>query len=93
MKAFLKYLKIIAILSLLTLMTLVIIQNTEVVELRFFVYQVSMSRILLLILTLFFGFIIGFLTARLTGRAHARTTPSGGSDATPPFENQAPFSP
>jgi len=51
------------------LFTVFVMQNTQVVEVNFFFKQVSMSRSLLLISTLLTGFILGWIVAKLMGRA------------------------
>ncbi len=58
-----------------TLVTLVlllgfilVVQNTEVVTVRFLFWQLSMSRIILLSGSMLLGFVAGFLVAKLTGR-------------------------
>lgn len=61
-------LKVILIIVLLGLFTVLVIQNTEVIDVRFFAYDVAMSRIVLLLLTLLLGFVIGFITAKRAGR-------------------------
>jgi len=45
---------------ILTLMIL-LLQNTQVVTVRLFFWQVSMSQIILISLTLLIGFVIGFI--------------------------------
>jgi uncharacterized integral membrane protein len=45
-----------------------IIQNTEVVVFRFLFWQLSMSRIIWLILFLLAGILIGYLLASLSGK-------------------------
>ncbi len=42
---------------------IVLIQNTEVVEFRFFFWQVEMSRIIMMGLVLLIGFIFGYIVA------------------------------
>lgn len=64
--------KIIALMLLAVLFTLVVVQNTEVVTLRVFMYEITMSRIILLLITLAIGFIMGFLMAKLGHRKQAR---------------------
>ena len=52
------------ILSLLVLFLIVIIQNTEVVSVRLLFWDLVMSRIVLLALSLAIGVIVGFLLGR-----------------------------
>jgi len=54
--------KIFLILALMALGAVFIVQNTEIVEIRFFFWKLSVSRVLLLISTTAVGFIIGVLT-------------------------------
>lgn len=50
------------------LFLIILIQNTEVVEFRFFFWQVAMSRIIMLGLALLIGFIIGYIVAHNKSR-------------------------
>jgi len=63
--------KNIIIIILIVIFLIVLLQNTQVVELRLLFWKLSMSRVILLPLTLLFGFIIGFLTARFTNKTVA----------------------
>jgi uncharacterized integral membrane protein len=56
--------KMIAILVSGCLFLIVLLQNTQVVSLRFFFWQISMSRIILFPLVMFIGFIIGIFVGR-----------------------------
>ena len=55
--------KTIVILILAVLLLIIIVQNTQVVTLRLFFWKISMSRIILLALTLIVGFALGFAVA------------------------------
>ncbi|MBU0683145.1 MAG: LapA family protein [Candidatus Omnitrophica bacterium] len=44
------------------------IQNTQVVSIRFLFWKLSMSRIILLTLVMFIGFLIGFFVRKKTER-------------------------
>jgi len=57
--------KTIIILILLILCLVILIQNTEVVTLQVFFWPITMSRILLIPILLFIGFVIGYLAAVL----------------------------
>ncbi|MDD3374418.1 MAG: lipopolysaccharide assembly protein LapA domain-containing protein [Candidatus Omnitrophica bacterium] len=46
------------------ILLVVLLQNTQVVSMRFLFWQISMSRIILLPLVMFFGFVIGFFVGR-----------------------------
>lgn len=48
-------------LVLLAIVVVFIIQNTTVVEIHFFIWSLSMSRALMVILVLFIGMAIGWL--------------------------------
>jgi putative membrane protein len=54
----------VVILVLLLLFLVVVVQNTEVVSVRLLFWDLSMSRILLLALSLAIGVIVGFLLGR-----------------------------
>ncbi|MCF7920647.1 MAG: LapA family protein [Candidatus Cloacimonetes bacterium] len=58
--------KTIIIIVLVVLFLIILLQNTQVVEMRLLFWTISMSRVILLPLTLLVGFIIGFIVARLT---------------------------
>jgi len=52
--------------GVLALLVLVFVgQNTDVVSIRFIVWEFAMSRVLLILLTLIVGVIIGFIAARV----------------------------
>ena len=57
--------KAIVVTVLIVLCLIVLLQNTQVVTMRFFFWEVSVSRILLLPLLIIVGFIIGYVTAKL----------------------------
>lgn len=61
-------LKLIVALVLLLVVVMVVVQNTEVVTLRFLVWQLKMSQVVLLPLSILTGFLLGFLLARWRGR-------------------------
>jgi uncharacterized integral membrane protein len=58
--------------SLLLLLLLFILQNTEVVNLNFLVWQLSLSRALLLLLVFAIGLATGLLFGNLAGRRKAK---------------------
>ena len=60
--------KIIIMLILIALFLIVLIQNTQVVTYRLFFWKRSISQIILVPLVALFGFIVGFIVAKLTGR-------------------------
>ncbi len=47
------------------LFLVVVVQNAEVVALRAFVWEVQLSRIILLVLPLVLGFVLGYLAAKI----------------------------
>ena len=73
----------VAILVLLLLSLVVVAQNTEVVSVRLLFWDLRMSRIILLALSLALGVIVGFLLGR-PWRRRDRT-----AESTPPVENDS----
>lgn len=59
--------KTIIILIIAALFLIILLQNTQVVTLRLYFWQLTMSRIVLLVVTLLVGFVVGFIVAKLTG--------------------------
>jgi uncharacterized integral membrane protein len=59
-------LKTIIILALVALFIVISVQNTQGVTIRILFWTISMSRIILIPLLLFFGFLVGFLVAQVT---------------------------
>ena len=57
--------KTIIILILIALFMVILIQNTQVVTVQLFFWKLSMSRIILICVLVFIGFIIGFLVAKV----------------------------
>ena len=58
--------------SVATLVVLVVIlQNTEVVTVRFLLWDFRMSRVVLMVLTGAVGFLAGFVVAKFTGSRRA----------------------
>lgn len=53
--------KTIVFIVLAILIVIFTIQNTQVVEIRFFIWQTSISKALVLLSTLFIGIILGWL--------------------------------
>jgi len=55
--------------SVATLLVLIVIlQNTEVVDVRFLLWEFRMSRVVLMILAGAVGFLCGFVAAKFSGR-------------------------
>jgi uncharacterized integral membrane protein len=65
---FVKNPKTIAIVVVLVLFLVFLFQNTSVVTLRLYFWDVSMSQIILIPIVLLVGFAVGFVVAKLTGR-------------------------
>jgi uncharacterized integral membrane protein len=61
-------LKTVIILVIAALFLIILLQNTQVVTLRLYFWQLSMSRIILLVVTLLIGFIVGYIVAKVTTR-------------------------
>lgn len=61
-----KTLKTIIGVALLVASLVVVIQNTEVVTLRFLFWELSASRIILIPLIMLVGFVLGYIAATLT---------------------------
>jgi uncharacterized integral membrane protein len=57
--------KFIVISVLVVLLLVVLVQNTQVITLKFFFWSLSMSQIILLVITLCLGFISGFIVSYL----------------------------
>jgi uncharacterized integral membrane protein len=60
--------KTIAIIVVLVLFMIFLFQNTSVMTLRLYFWEVSMSQIILVPLILLVGFACGFAVGKLTGR-------------------------
>jgi len=73
----------VAILALLVLFLVVVVQNTEVVSVRLLFWDLMMSRIILLVVSLAVGVIVGLLLGRPWRRReqYARPKRAGGEDA------------
>ncbi|MFH1754975.1 MAG: LapA family protein [Candidatus Latescibacterota bacterium] len=60
--------KVSVLIGLLVFMAILFAQNSEVVTVRFLLWESSLSRIVLLLITLAIGIIIGFVLAKLPRR-------------------------
>ncbi len=60
--------KAVIILIIFVLFLIVLLQNTQVVTLRFLFWEMSMSRIILLAVVLLIGIVIGYIAATIGGR-------------------------
>ncbi len=61
-----KTLKTTIVVALLVVSLVVVIQNTEVVTLRFLFWELSASRIILIPLIMLVGFVLGYIAGTLT---------------------------
>ena len=67
--------------SILVLLFLVfLLQNTQVVTLRLYFWKISMSQIILIPLSILLGFILGFVTAKFTGKNKSEPGKAMGTD-------------
>lgn len=64
--------KIIVMGILVLLFTILVVQNTNVVTVQLFAWELTMSQIILLVLTLLAGFILGYFTAHGSHRSRNR---------------------
>jgi uncharacterized integral membrane protein len=69
MKEFFSKPKVIAIIVISALALIVLLQNLQTVTFRLFFWKVEVSQLLLVLLMLVIGYILGFLTAKLTEKA------------------------
>jgi ABC-type multidrug transport system permease subunit len=73
---------LIAAIVLAFLLLILVLQNTEVVTVRFFFWDFQMSRVVLILITTLIGFLCGYLVARLfdsgKGRDIGAGRPGGG---------------
>jgi uncharacterized integral membrane protein len=58
--------KTIIIIIVAVLLLIIIVQNTQVVTVKLFFWKISMSRIILLALTLMVGFVLGYAVAGIS---------------------------
>lgn len=68
MKEFFKRPKVIAIVVVSILALIILLQNLQTVTFRLFFWKVEVSQLLLVLLMLIIGYILGFLTAKLTDK-------------------------
>lgn len=59
--------KVVLLLVLSVVMLILVIQNTETVNVQVLLWEFTMSRVILILLTTLIGFVAGFLVAKLTG--------------------------
>jgi uncharacterized integral membrane protein len=59
--------------AILVILFLILLgQNTDVVTVRLLVWKISMSRIVLMLVSLLVGVVVGFVVARLTDSSRTR---------------------
>ncbi|UCC40530.1 MAG: LapA family protein [Candidatus Aminicenantes bacterium] len=68
--------KVIIVLILMALFLIILIQNTQIVTYRLYFWKISISQIILVPLVMLFGFVVGFIVAKLTGRRGESVTPN-----------------
>lgn len=59
------------------LIAIPILQNTEVVTIRFYFWEVTMSRVLLFLITLGSGMVLGFAGAKIAARNKRKKAAQG----------------
>jgi uncharacterized integral membrane protein len=60
--------KLITAAVIVILILIFLLQNNQVVTLRLYFWEISMSQIILIPLTMMAGFVLGFIVAKLTGK-------------------------
>jgi uncharacterized integral membrane protein len=63
--------KTIVVLILAVLLLIIFLQNTQIVTLKLFFWEIGMSRIILIPLIAFIGFVIGFIVAKMTHKGRS----------------------
>jgi putative membrane protein len=66
--------RLIGVLTLVLLFAIIVLQNTQVVDIRVLFWRLSMSRIILLLFSLVVGFVVGYYVrggGRRSGADHA----------------------
>lgn len=69
--------KVVGVLAILLMLVIFVLQNTEVVSVRLLFWDLSMSRVVLVLCTTLLGFACGYLFATLSSR---RRPPKLGQD-------------
>jgi uncharacterized integral membrane protein len=64
--------KIVIIIVILSLFLILTLQNTDVAFFKVFFWDIEMSRIVFMFISLLIGFIAGFVIAKVTGMEHKR---------------------
>ena len=66
--------KVIVVLVLVALFLILLFQNTQVVTLKIYFWEIAMSQIILIPFVLLMGFVAGYLVARFTRKPPKPTT-------------------
>lgn len=69
MKEFFKRPKVIAIIVISILALIILLQNLHTVTFSLFFWKVEVSQLLLVLIMLIIGYVLGFLTAKLTSKS------------------------
>lgn len=67
--------KFISAILLAVLFIIFLVQNTQVVTLHLYFWEISMSQIILISLVLVLGFIVGYIVRMVTGKHEKRRGP------------------
>jgi uncharacterized integral membrane protein len=67
--------KFISAVLLAVLFIIFLVQNTQVVTLHLYFWEISMSQIILISLVLVLGFILGYIVRMVTGKHEKRREP------------------
>ena len=70
-----KNFKVIILLGLIALFAILLFQNTRVVTLNIYFWEIAMSQIILIPLVLLIGFVAGYLVARFAGKPPKQKDP------------------
>lgn len=79
----LRKLKLIVIIVIVGLFVVFLLQNTQVVRVKFYFWDISMSRVILMPLFIVIGFIIGFVAAKMTGKSRLQRKAAQRADNIP----------
>ena len=70
--------KIVLIIIVLSLFLILTLQNTDVALFKVFFWDIEMSRIVFMFISLLIGFIAGFVVAKVTGVQQKQVPPEKG---------------
>ena len=60
--------KVIIVLIIVALLLVFLIQNTQVITLHLYFWEISVSQIILIPLAILVGFVFGFIVAKMSGK-------------------------